>query len=356
MLHLESVVKQYSYGKRLFGAVDLTLREGEVLSVLGGEGSGKTTLLKTIAGLEEHEGNITLDGVELKSKTDDVIMVFDDGALFPFKTVFDNLAYPLKIRGVDKVEIAKRVVFAAESFGVSACLGQRARTLTPLERRKVSLARILMRKAKLILIDDFLKGMPQEETDHLFDTVTRVLYSLAGEGAVVIYTTSSPRYAYSFGDRTMVLVDGDVKQIGTFGDTWSNPDTVWSAQAVDNRYNVIRGALSLENDKLNFDFCVFDTNYTIDVTCLKDRIAEDYIGKDVIMGWHGSEIIFTADGIKMPVSFVAKDKGYFVLEGVSGLDCFKVYSKDDKDEVVFLPDLKGVTFFDVKENSIMKRI
>ena len=208
MLHLESVVKQYSYGKRLFGAVDLTLRDGEVLSVLGGEGSGKTTLLKTIAGLEEHEGKITLDGVELKSKTDDVIMVFDDGALFPFKTVFDNLAYPLKIRGVDKVEIAKIVVFAAESFGVSACLGQRARTLTPLERRKVSLARILMRKAKLILIDDFLKGMPQEEIDHLFDRTTRVLYGLAKEGAVVIYTTSSPRYAYSFGDRTMVLVDG----------------------------------------------------------------------------------------------------------------------------------------------------
>jgi hypothetical protein len=126
--------------------------------------------------------------------------------------------------------------------------------------------------------------------------------------------------------------------------------------APSNCYNVIRGALSLENDKLNFDFCVFDTNYTIDVTCLKDRIAEDYIGKDVIMGWHGSEVVFTADGIKMPVSFVAKDKGYFVLEGVSGLDCFKVYSKDDKDEVVFLPDLKGVTFFDVKENSIMKRI
>ena len=356
MLQLESVVKQYSYGKRLFGAVDLTLRDGEVLSVLGGEGSGKTTFLKTIAGLEEHEGRITLDGKDLKSKTDDVIMVFDDGALFPFKTVFDNLAYPLKIRGVDKVEIAKRVVFAAESFGVSACLNQRARTLTTLEKRKVSLARILMREAKLVLVDDFLHGIFQEEADHLFDTATRVLHRLAKGGATIIYTTSSPNRAYAFGDRTMVLVDGDIKDIGTYLDTWSSPDTLWSAQAVDKCYNAVRGVLTRQNESINFDFCVFDTNHTMDVTCLKDRIAEDYIGKDVIMGWHGSDVVFAEDGIKMPVSFVSKDKELFVLEGVSGLDSIKVYSEDDKEEVSFLPITTKVTFFDVKENSIMKNL
>ena len=356
MLHLESVVKQYSYGKRLFGAVDLTLQRGEILSVLGGTGAGKTTFLKTIAGLEEHEGIVTLDGKELKSKTDDVIMIFDDGALFPFKTVFDNLAYPLKIRGVDKVEIAKRVVSSAESFGISACLSQRARTLTPLEKRKVSLARLLMREAKLLLLDDFVSGIPVNEADELFDTVTRVLHRLAKEGAVVIYATDNPRYAYSFADKTMVLVDGDVKEIGTHYDTWHHPDTVWSAQAVDKCYNALRGTLTLENDKLNFEFCVFDANYTLDITALKDRISADYFSKDVLMGWHGKDAVFTPDGIVMPVSFVTKDKDYFVLEGVSGLDRVYVYSKDKKEEVAFLPDADKVNFFDVKENSVMKRI
>ena len=148
----------------------------------------------------------------------------------------------------------------------------------------------------------------------------------------------------------------DIKEIGTYQDTWSSPDTLWSAQAVDKCYNAVRGVLNLENDKLNFDFCLFDANHTMDATCLKDKIAEDYIGKDVIMGWHGSDVVFAEDGIKMPVSFVSKDKELFVLEGVSGLDSIRVYSEDDKEEVSFLPIISKVTFFDVKENSIMKNL
>ncbi|MBR2956186.1 MAG: hypothetical protein IKC54_03215, partial [Clostridia bacterium] len=205
-------------------------------------------------------------------------------------------------------------------------------------------------------VDDFLRGIFQEEADHLFDTVTRVIHRLAKGGATIIYTTDNPHRAYAFGDRTMVLVDGDIKEIGTYQDTWSSPDTLWSAQAVDKCYNAVRGVLNLENDKLNFDFCLFDANHTMDATCLKDKIAEDYIGKDVIMGWHGSDVVFAEDGIKMPVSFVSKDKELFVLEGVSGLDSIRVYSEDDKEEVSFLPIISKVTFFDVKENSIMKNL
>ena len=81
MLKLEGVVKQYSYGKRLFGTMDLTIDDGEILSVLGLEGSGKTTFLKTVAGIEEYEGKITLDGNKIEGRTDDVIMVFESFSL-----------------------------------------------------------------------------------------------------------------------------------------------------------------------------------------------------------------------------------------------------------------------------------
>ena len=217
MLKLEGVVKQYSYGKRLFGAVDMTVNDGEILSILGLQGAGKTTLLKTIAGIEEYEGKITLDGKEIKGRTDDVIMVFDDGALFPQKTVFDNLAYPLKIRGFHKVEIAEKVMKVADDFGLFATLKTRVKNLTLAEKRKVSLARLLMRESRLILIDDFLKDMPLSDADDLFDEVSKICFDLAqNNGTTVIFATETPRYAFGFGDRTMVLVDGTIMQIGTY--------------------------------------------------------------------------------------------------------------------------------------------
>ena len=200
MLKLEGVTKQYSYGSRLFGALDITLNEGEILSILGLEGSGKTTFLKMVAGIEECEGKITLNGKEIKGRTDDVIMVFDDGALFPQRTVFDNLAYPLKIRGVNKVEIAEKVMQVADSFGIFPVLKARVKNLTLTEKRRVSLARILMREARLILIDDFLKDLPANEADALYDEVTRLLFDLAkAKGTIVIFATDNPRFAFGFG-------------------------------------------------------------------------------------------------------------------------------------------------------------
>ena len=356
MLKLEGVVKQYSYGKRLYGAVDLTVENGEILSVLGGTGSGKTTFLKTISGIDDHEGTITLDGTPPSAKTDDVIMVFDDGALFPFKTVFDNLAYPLKIRGVDKVEIAKRVVQAAEKFGLVACLKMRPKSLSAVEKRKVSLARILMRDVKLILLDDFLSDLTRKDADDLFSEATKVLYTLAKDkGTSVIFVTDNPRYAFSFGDRTMVLVGGDVKQIGTYTDIYNHPHTVWSAEAVDENYNALKGTLTAENDNLNFVFSVFGQNLSLDVTCLKDQIQEDYIGKEVLCGWHGKDVAMTEDGIKMDVNFSKRIEDKFVLEGADSFDRLKVVTDQFSDQISFLPVADKVHFFDVRENSVMKR-
>ncbi len=355
MLNLQGVVKQYSYGKRLFGAVDLTLNDGEIMSVLGGTGAGKTTFLKTICGIDSHEGEITLDGKPLISKTDDVIMVFDDGALFPMKTVFDNLAYPLKIRGVDKIEIAKRVMYVAEKLGVVACLKMRPRQLTSVERRKVSLGRILVRKAKLILLDNFLEGIPVREADMLFDEVSRILYDLAKNGTSVIYVTDKPRYAFSIADKTMVLVDGDVKDCGTYFDMWHNPDTLWSAQAVDEDYNAIKGTLSVENDTLTFVCDVFRQTVHLDVTCQKDNVSADYFGKTVYMGWHPGDVIQGERGLVISVKFARNVGDRFTLEGWDDLDRVTVLADSKMDEVSFMPDAEKVRFFDVNENSIMRR-
>ena len=378
MLKLEGVVKQYSYGNRLFGAVDMTLEKGEILSILGLEGSGKTTFLKTVAGIEEYEGKITLDGEVIKGRTDDVIMVFDDGALFPMKTVFDNLAYPLKIRGANKVEIAEKVMQVADEFGLFATLKTRAKNLNLVEKRKVSLARILMRQAKLILIDDFLKDLPERDADVLFDEVTRVLYNLSKtNGTTVIFATESPRYALGFGDKTMVLVDGEIKQIGTYSDMWHNPTTVWSAKAVDDTYNTVKGTLKCENDRLTFVstplngvFSLDENNQvqwkdadlyqtiTLDVTERKDEIVEDFIGKDILIGWHGSDYDFDENGMKLDIQFVKNLGDKIVLQGDYDYEEIKVVTAlqdKDKGKIAILPKVDKLHFFTVTENSILKR-
>ena len=380
MLKLEGVVKQYSYGNRLFGAVDMTLEKGEILAVLGLEGSGKTTFLKTVAGIDEYEGKITLDGNEIKGRTDDVIMVFDDGALFPSKTVFDNLAYPLKIRGVHKVEIAEKVMKVADKFGLFAILKTRAKCLTLAEKRRVSLARILMREAKLILIDDFLSDLPTSEADALFDEVTRVLFDLAKEnGTTVIFATDNPRYAFAFGDKTMVLVGGEIKQIGTHKDMWQTPTTVWSAKAVDPCFNTIKGTLSFENDRLTFVSSPLNQTFSldedgkvvwqdadlyktisIDVTEMKDDILPDFIGKEILLGWHGNEFIFTDDGIPLNITFVKKQGDKIVIVGDYDYEEIKVVVDNTFDyknttRIEVLPELANLLFFTITENSIMKR-
>ena len=378
MLKLEGVTKQYSYGARLFGTLDMTINDGEILSILGQNSSGKTTLLKTIAGIEEYEGKITLDGKTICAKNQDIIMVFDDGALFKNKTVFDNLAYPLKIRGVNKVEIAEKVMQVAEKFGLFSVLKTRAKNLTLVEKRKTSLARILLRNARLILLDDFLKDLPTKEADFLFDEVSRVLYDLASnQGTTVIFATDNPRFALGFGDKTMVLVDGSVKEIGTHKDMWDAPSTVWSAKAVDETFNTLKGTLNYENGRLTFVssplnavFSLDENNQvqwqeadlykiiSIDVTARKDEIIADFFGKEILVGWHGNDYVFAEDGLPLDIIFVKKIGDKTVLEGDYDYEEIKVvvdstFDKNTK-HISILPSVDKMHFFTVTENSILK--
>lgn len=193
MLTLKGVTKQYLYGARLFGALDLTVADGEIVVVYGGEGSGKTSFLKTVAGVEDSEGEILVCGESTKVKTDNVVMVFDDGCVFGFRSVFDNLAFPLKIRRVDKVEIASRVIRAAEKTGIGGCLRLRARSLSAEEQRRMSLARIFVRDAPLVLIDEPTKGLSKEEASAVWADLAPLLKERAAAGASVIFP---PRTAW----------------------------------------------------------------------------------------------------------------------------------------------------------------
>ena len=215
MLTLAGFSKQYLYGASLFGGVDATFRDGEIVALTGGAGSGKTSFLKAVAGASDAEGRVLLDGQKIERKTDKVIMVFDDGAVFGMKTVFDNLAYPLKLRGVPAAEAAAAVVAAAEEMGIGACLNMRARRLDAADRRRMSLARLLVRPARLCLVDEPTKGLEKEDAEEVFRDFASAARRLAAGGATVIYSTSSREEAMAASDRIGVLVRGELKQLGS---------------------------------------------------------------------------------------------------------------------------------------------
>ncbi len=350
MLTLKGVTKQYFYGDRLFGALDLEVKNGEIVAILGAVGSGKTSLLKTIAGIEEHEGEILLDGNPIKKKTDDIIMVFDDGAVFKNKTVFDNLAYPLVIRKTDKTEIAKKVISAAENFGIGACLTMRASKLSEEEKRRMSAARLLLRESKLVIVDDLTAGLPKEQATPLFDDLAKVLYDKSKNGASVIYATDDRTQAFYLADKILVLVGGQIKQIGTRADMWKTPKSLWAAQAIDKDYNHKKATLTLENEVLKLVFDNQDNNFVLDISGIKDSICPSFFNGEVYVGFHKKDV--TEGGIKEKVRYVFLSHGAYILQTESGI---KIACDKKLEEVSYVPKVNALTLFDAAtENSIMR--
>lgn len=355
MLEFVGVTKQYLYGARLFGALDLKIADGEIVAVYGGEGSGKTSFLKTAAGVEECEGKVLLDGETVFVRTDKVIMVFDDGAVFKWKTVFDNLAFPLKLRKYDKVDIASRVLSAAEKMGIGGvCLRLRARSLNDVEKCRMALARLFVRDAKLLVIDDVTFGLERADAEALWAELAPLLKEKAKEGAIVLYSTSSREEAASISDRIIVLQDGEVKQVAAYDDIRKNPENVWAAQAVDGHYNVAKCVLTEQNGRLTLSF---GENRTIDAESLRGRIADGYKDKEVLCGWFpknvgSAENSFHRDAFTEKVTFVSADKYGFELTTESGL---YARSSERLSEVDAYPEEGEFVLFDsANENSIVK--
>lgn len=288
MLVLEGVSKRYLYGKRLFGVLDLKIKDGEIVALYGGEGSGKTTLLKVLAGLEEFDGKITIDGKPISAKTDDVVMLFDDGAIFPLKTAYGNLAYPLKIRKTDKKVIDERIKDVSAKFGIDGILTKRGFRLTDDEKQKISIARLFLRPAKLLLVDEPEGGFSDEN----FASAKREWSKI---NSTVVYATSDRKRALD-ADVIVVLVDGTVKQIGNAEELKFNPSTIWSAEVADENYVVEKATLTRDNGRLNLVIHA-DEEIVVDFTARENEIAEGFENHSLWCGRHSDKDLSDIDDI-----------------------------------------------------------
>lgn len=229
-ISIRSVEKRYDNGAHAVRGVSMDVEDGELVVLLGPSGCGKSTLLRMVAGLEGiTEGEIAIDGRrinEVSPSERDVAMVFQNYALYPHMSVFDNLAYGLKNRGVAKGEIRRRVDEAAAILEIGDYLERRPRQLSGGQRQRVAMGRAIVREPKAFLFDEPLSNLDAKLRVHMRVEIKRLQRRL---GVTSLYVTHDQVEAMTLGDRLIVLNQGVAEQIGTPLELYNDPQTVFVA-------------------------------------------------------------------------------------------------------------------------------
>ncbi|MFG1478738.1 sn-glycerol-3-phosphate ABC transporter ATP-binding protein UgpC [Xanthobacter sp. V4C-4] len=231
-LTLEAVRKSYGRTPVLHG-IDLEMAAGEMVVVVGASGCGKSTLLRLVAGLEMPDsGRIVLDGRDITGHDPaarDIAMVFQHYALYPHMSVFDNMAYALKVRRLPRAEIAARVGEAAQMLHLTDLLDRRPRELSGGQRQRVAIGRAVVRKPRLFLFDEPLSSLDARLRTSMRAEIKRLQRSL---GVTSLYVTHDQHEAMTLGDRLLVLNAGRTAQLGRPMDVYARPADICVAELI----------------------------------------------------------------------------------------------------------------------------
>ncbi|MEL9990225.1 MAG: ABC transporter ATP-binding protein [Thermoproteus sp.] len=246
--------------------VDLEVKDGEIFAVLGPSGCGKTTLLRLVAGLEEPTyGRIYFDGrdvTNLPTQKRNTALVPQTWALWPHMTVFENVAYGLKLRKIDRREIERRVKSILELVGLSGLERRRPYELSGGQQQRVALARALVVEPSVLLLDEPLANLDAKLRVELRAEVRRIAKELR---ITTIYVTHDQEEAFSVADRIAVMYAGSIKQIGTAEELFYKPVDLFVASFI-GKSVVVRGKVV---DKTG-DLAVLDVGFPLRGVAVSD--------------------------------------------------------------------------------------
>jgi len=209
-------IKKHFGGVKAVDGIDLEIADGEFLALLGPSGSGKTTLMRLVAGLEAPTGGrIIIDGTvvnDLAPRERGIAMVFQSYALYPHKTVYGNISFPLSVEKMPRAEMLKKAEWAAGLLGIGHLLDRMPSQISGGERQRVAIARALVRRPKVMLMDEPLSNLDAK----VRHTAREELKLFQREiNVTTIYVTHDQAEAMGLGDRIAVMHDGTIRQIGT---------------------------------------------------------------------------------------------------------------------------------------------
>ena len=251
-LKLQGVSKTYHGNIRAVAPTSIEIEDGEFVILVGPSGCGKSTLLRMIAGLETiSQGEIRIGGRlvnNVPAKDRDIAMVFQNYALYPHMTVYENMAFGLKMRKLSKPEIDSRVRTASEILGLNSFLDRRPKALSGGQRQRVAVGRAIVRQPKLFLFDEPLSNLDATLRVSMRAELIKLHKRLK---ATMIYVTHDQVEAMSMGDRLIVLKDGIVQQIGAPLEIYDHPANQFVAGFIGSPpMNFIECALGKTDDGL----------------------------------------------------------------------------------------------------------
>jgi iron(III) transport system ATP-binding protein len=221
--------------------VSLSISEGELFFLLGPSGCGKTTLLRMVAGLYQPDaGQIRFRGQDLLAKPIEkrnIGMVFQNYSLWPHMTVFDNVAYGLKMRKIDRNEIAKRVSSALTIVDMQGMDDRKPGALSGGQQQRIALARALVYEPELILLDEPLSNLDAKLRKEMRAEIKRIQRQLK---VTMVYVTHDQEEAAAMADRMALMNKGEIEQVGTPGDLYAHPASIFAAQFFGHA-NVLKG-------------------------------------------------------------------------------------------------------------------
>ena len=227
---LSHISKVYEDGAKAVDDFSLEVEDREFLVLVGPSGCGKTTTLRMIAGLEEiTEGELRIDGElvnDVKAKDRDIAMVFQNYALYPHMTVFDNMAFGLKMRKVPKDKIEAAVLEAADILGLTPYLKRKPKELSGGQKQRVAMGRAIVREPKVFLMDEPLSNLDAKLRGQMRVELTRLQRRL---GATIVYVTHDQTEAMTLGTRIVVMKDGLIQQVDSPRDLYRNPANMFVA-------------------------------------------------------------------------------------------------------------------------------
>jgi multiple sugar transport system ATP-binding protein len=255
-IQLEKLSKVFPDGTAAVAELDLVVADGEFVVLVGPSGCGKTTALRMVAGLEEPtSGDIRLGGdivTNVPPKKRDIAMVFQDYALYPQMTVFDNMAFALKLRKMPKAEIKVRVHNAAAILHLDGLLDRRPRALSGGQRQRVAMGRAIVREPQAFLLDEPLSNLDAKLRVQMRAEIARIQRNL---GVTTIYVTHDQTEAMTMGDRVAVLNRGVLQQIAPPEEVYRDPVNVFTAGFIGApAMNLVHADLHRDSDKIEARF------------------------------------------------------------------------------------------------------
>ena len=287
-VQLVNVNKVYDGGVHAVHDFSIDIQDKEFIVFVGPSGCGKSTTLRMIAGLEEISyGDLIIDGKVMNSaapKDRDIAMVFQSYALYPQMTVYNNMAYALKLRKVPKDEIDRRVKEAAKILKLTPYLDRKPRALSGGQRQRVALGRSIVRRPKVFLMDEPLSNLDAKLRVAMRSEIVRIHEEV---GATTIYVTHDQIEAMTMASRIVVMKDGFIQQIGEPNEIYRNPANMFVAGFIGTpAMNFLRGTVEKGN------FVLDGTAEKIKLTAEQKKLLKNYEGKQIVYGIRPENLVF----------------------------------------------------------------